>query len=78
MQIGSQEQQNGTAIVKGGALVRKESTPLDALAFGRGHRNDPRTMFVAGAIGQIVARSSHQLLHAGFNIRGGVWDIYFA
>ena len=69
---------NGAATVKGGALVRKESTPLDALAFGRGRRNDPRTVFVAGATGQIGARISQQLLHAGFNIRGGVRDIYFA
>lgn len=69
---------NGAATAKGGALVRKESTALDALPFGRGRRNDPRTVFVAGATGQIGARISQQLLHAGFNIRGGVRDIYFA
>lgn len=69
---------NGVASTRGGALVRKESTALDALPFGRGRRTDPRTVFVAGATGQIGARISQQLLHAGFNIRGGVRDIYFA
>lgn len=70
---------NGAATIKGGALVRKEAnTALDALPFGRGRRTDPRTVFVAGATGQIGARISQQLLHAGFNIRGGVRDIYFA
>jgi len=66
---------NGAA---GAALVRKENTALDVLPFGRGRRTDPRTVFVAGATGQIGARISQQLLHAGFNIRGGVRDIYFA
>ncbi|KAG0604947.1 hypothetical protein M758_9G021200 [Ceratodon purpureus] len=75
---GGVESGNGAATAKGGALVRKESTALDALPFGRGRRNDPRTVFVAGATGQIGARISQQLLHAGFNIRGGVRDIYFA
>lgn len=69
---------NGAATTKGGALVKKETTALDALPFGRGRRTDPRTVFVAGATGQIGARISQQLLHSGFNIRGGVRDIYFA
>ena len=70
---------NGAAATgKGGALVRKESTALDALPFGRGRRSDPRTVFVAGATGQIGARISQQLLHSGFNVRGGVRELYFA
>jgi hypothetical protein len=71
------ESQNGTA--RGGALVpRKETTALDVLSFGRGRRQDPRTVFVAGATGQTGARISQQLLHAGFNVRGGVGDLFFA
>lgn len=73
---GSVDSGNGAA--KGGALVKKESTALDALPFGRGRRNDPKTVFVAGATGQIGARISQQLLHSGFTVRGGVRDIYFA
>jgi len=72
------ESQNGTAR-RGGALVpRKETTAVDVLSFGRGRRQDPRTVFVAGATGQTGSRISQQLLHAGFNVRGGVGDLFFA
>ena len=76
---GGVESGNGAAS-KGGALVqqKKESTALDALPFGRGRRPDPKTVFVAGATGQIGARITQQLLRSGFNVRGGVRDLYFA
>jgi nucleoside-diphosphate-sugar epimerase len=35
-------------------------------------------VFVAGATGQIGARITQQLLRSGFNVRGGVRDLYFA
>lgn len=76
-QRGTKDPGNGT--VKGGALVqRKESTTLDALSFGRGRRPDPKTVFVAGATGQTGARIAQQLLHSGFNVRGGVRNLFFA
>lgn len=76
---GGVESGNGAAS-KGGTLVqqKKESTALDALPFGRGRRPDPKTVFVAGATGQIGARITQQLLRSGFNVRGGVRDLYFA
>ncbi|EFJ25201.1 hypothetical protein SELMODRAFT_57383, partial [Selaginella moellendorffii] len=39
---------------------------------------DAKTVFVAGATGQIGARVSQQLLRSGFTVRGGVRDLYFA
>jgi hypothetical protein len=65
---------NGSALA-----VRKGTTALtESLPFGRGRRVDPKTVFVAGATGQIGARISQQLLRAGFNVRGGVPDLYVA
>jgi hypothetical protein len=72
------ESQNGTARGGGALVPRKETTALDVLSFGRGRRQDPRTVFVVGATGQTGARISQQLLHAGFNVRGGVGDLFFA
>ncbi|XP_024379714.1 protein PLASTID TRANSCRIPTIONALLY ACTIVE 16, chloroplastic [Physcomitrium patens] len=75
---GSVDNANGAGTMRGGALVKKENTALDVLPFGRGRRSDPKTVFIAGATGQIGARISQQLLRAGFNIRGGVRELYFA
>jgi hypothetical protein len=41
-------------------------------------RQDPRTVFVAGANGQIGARSAQKLLRQGLVVRGGVRDLFAA
>ncbi|CAM6123065.1 unnamed protein product [Calypogeia fissa] len=79
--FGTQKKKAGTAngSTNGSALaLRKGTTALEALPFGRGRRVDPKTVFVAGATGQVGARISQQLLRAGFSVRGGVPDLYVA
>ncbi|KAL3678697.1 hypothetical protein R1sor_021653 [Riccia sorocarpa] len=58
--------------------IEKGTLALQSLQFGRGRRVDPKTVFVAGATGQIGARIAQQLLQAGFAVRGGVPDLYVA
>lgn len=62
--------------VKGGALVPKKESV--GLSFSFPRRQDPKTVFVAGATGQIGARIAQKLLRQGFSVRGGVRDLFIA
>ena len=47
--------------------------PSSGLSFGR--RNDPGTVFVAGATGQAGIRIAQALLREGFSVRAGVPEL---
>ncbi|KAJ7567066.1 hypothetical protein O6H91_02G131000 [Diphasiastrum complanatum] len=72
----------GSSTKRGGLssplVLKKDPSGLESLSLGRLRGREARTVFVAGATGQIGARISQQLLRNGFSVRGGVRDLYFA
>ncbi|MCO5565100.1 hypothetical protein L7F22_018771 [Adiantum nelumboides] len=73
--LGNSTKKKGESASKGGALV--PATTKD-LSFSLPRRQDPRTVFVAGATGQIGARIVQKLLRQGFGVRAGVRDLFVA
>lgn len=74
--LGSSSKSKGAGgTAKGGALVPATTREL---SFSLPRRQDPRTVFVAGATGQIGARTVQKLLRQGFNVRAGVRDLFAA
>ncbi|KAH7352544.1 hypothetical protein KP509_19G051100 [Ceratopteris richardii] len=68
---------------KSGAAVGTVSGALVPVApkeisFSLPRRQDPKTVFVAGATGQIGARIVQKLLREGYNVRAGVRDLFVA
>ncbi|KAJ7558637.1 hypothetical protein O6H91_04G049400 [Diphasiastrum complanatum] len=75
---GGSTQSGGLSSGGSSLVLKKDPSGLESVSLGRLRRTDPRTVFVAGATGQIGARISQQLLRNGFSVRGGVRDLYFA
>ncbi|CAI0539910.1 unnamed protein product [Linum tenue] len=57
------------------SLIPVVSNPAAALQFGNQRRKDPRTVFVAGAAGQVGVRIAQTLLRDGFSVRAGVPEL---
>ncbi len=55
------------------SLIPVVTKPSSGLSFGR--RNDPGTVFVAGATGQAGIRIAQALLREGFSVRAGVPEL---
>eukprot|EP00899_Mesostigma_viride_P010259 jgi/Mesvir1/19234/Mv01205-RA.5 len=75
---GTQIKTAGTQVkVAGTQVVAKKPAGTVALfgAFGRG---DPKTVFVAGALGQTGVRVARALLQQGYKVRAGVTDAELA
>ncbi|KAI5064685.1 hypothetical protein GOP47_0019380 [Adiantum capillus-veneris] len=70
----SLKKQGASGSAKGGVLVPATKD----LSFSLPRRQDPRTVFVAGATGQIGARIVQKLLREGFSVRAGVRDLFVA